>query len=587
MSENPHLVYEFGGRVLDPARRQLTHAGKAVALFPRCFDALLLLVERRGELLDKDFLLQALWPDVVVDENSLAKVISELRRALGEGPREGGSIVTIPRRGYRFVGEVAVHRQVDRAPAASVSPRAEIRSLAVLPFQIAGALPGDESLGLGLADALITGLGQLRRTLLRPSSSVARFTDVALTPSAAGRELGVDTVISGRVRRAGETVRVSVQLVSVAGDTVLWAEKFDLQNSDALALEDAIAGHVAEALTLTLARGERPPAPRRYTGDPDAYEHYMRGRYLWNKRTRDSLLLAVQSFERAIAIDPGYALAHAGMAIAWIHAGIRGVVSQSFRPREVMPKARAAAEKALALDDGLSEAHAALGHVLFLYEWKREEGMRELQRAMELNPNDLHATHWHAIALAAVGRVDEALVQIQRARDIDPLAVIIHANVGFILCLAGRFPEAVEHLRQTVVLEPGFVMSRYRLGVACEASGRLDEALEQFRAMNPTEQDPLAYAAIARTLARMGRESEAREELARVMNFARTTYIPAALIAGVHLALGDADGTFEYLERAVEERGITPLLLPLAPDWLKLRDDPRYTRFLERIGLKV
>ena len=337
MSANTHLVYEFAGRVLDPARRQLSHAGKPVPMFPRCFDALLLLIERRGELLDKDFLLQSLWPDVVVDENSLAKVISEIRRTLGEGPREGGCIVTIPRRGYRFVGEVEVHRQAGRT-AASETPTPDIRALAVLPFQISGALPGDESLGLGLADALITRLGQLRRTVLRPSSSVARFADAVVTPVAAGRELGVDTVIAGRVRRVGETVRVSVQMVWVASDTVLWAEKFDLHDADALALEDAIAEHVAGALALTLARGERPPAPRRYTGDADAYEFYMRGRYLWNKRTRDSLLLAVQSFERAIAIDPGFALAHAGLAIAWIQAGIRGSVSQSFRPARSCPR---------------------------------------------------------------------------------------------------------------------------------------------------------------------------------------------------------------------------------------------------------
>jgi len=585
MSANTHLVYEFAGRVLDPARRQLSHAGKPVPMFPRCFDALLLLIERRGELLDKDFLLQALWPDVVVDENSLAKVISEVRRALGEGAREGGCIATVARRGYRFVGEVDVHSRADRtAPGLAATP--DIRALAVLPFQISGAMPGDESLGLGLADALITSLGQLRRTVLRPSSSVARYADAGVTPVAAGRELGVDTVIAGHVRRAGETVRASVQMVRVADDTVLWAEKFDLHDADALALEDAIAEHLAGALALTLARGERPPAPRRYTGDADAYESYMRGRCLWNKRTRDSLLLAVQSFERAIAIDPRYALAHAGLAIAWIQAGIRGAISQSFRPREVMPKARAAAEKALALDDSLSEAHAALGHVLFIYEWKREEGMRALQRAMDLNPNDPNANHWYAIALAAVGRFDEALLQIQRARDIDPMSVMIHANAGFILCMAGRLHEAVAHLRQTVALEPGFVMSRYRLGVACEACDLFDEALEHFHAMNPTEQDPLAYAAIARALARMGRGSAAREELARVTSIARTTYVPAALIAGVHLALGDVERTFEYLERAVEERGITPLLMPLGRDWQLLRADPRFAGLLQHIGLK-
>jgi tetratricopeptide (TPR) repeat protein len=212
--------------------------------------------------------------------------------------------------------------------------------------------------------------------------------------------------------------------------------------------------------------------------------------------------------------------------------------------------------------------------------------MRELRRALELNPNDVNANHWYAIALGGVGRFDEALAQMQRARDVDPLAVMIHANVGFTLCLAGRISEAVAHLRQTVALEPGFVMSRYRLGVACEACGLYDEALEQFHAMNPSEQDPLGYAGIARTLARMGREAAAREELARILAIARITYVPAALIAGVHLALGDAERTFEHLDRAIEERGITSLLMPLEHDWRQLHGDPRHARVLERIGLK-
>jgi len=581
------IVYEFAGRILDPARRQLARGGKPVTMFPRCFDALLLLIEHRGELLDKDFLLRALWPDVVVEENSLAKVISEVRRVLGEGPRDAGCIVTVPRRGYRFVGEVAVRRSDEREAVMMGSTTAEIRALAVLPFVISNGLPSDDSLSLGLADALITRLGQLQRTLLRPSSSVAHFADAGITPVAAGRELGVDTVIAGHVRRAGEAVRVSVQIVSVAADAVIWAEKFDLQSADALTLEDAVAERVAGALTLALGRGERPPRARRYTENSDAYEHYMRGRYLWNKRTRDTLMQAVECFERAIAIDPRYALAHAGLAMTWIYAGLRVAVSQSFRPREVMPKARAAAEKALALDDSLSEAHAVLGQVLFIYEWKREEGIRRLQRAMELNPNDQSATHWYALALAGVGRCYEALGQIQRARDIDPLAVLVSANVGLILCRAGRYRDAIEHLRQTVAIEPGFAMGRYRLGLALEANGQYPEALEQFAAMLPTDEDPLAFTAIARTLALMKRPAEARRELTRVVDIARNTYIPSALLAGVHVALGDVDSSFEYLERGIGERAISLLWLPFDKHWEPLRGDPRFERLLERIGLKA
>jgi len=204
VASESNIVYEFAGRRVDPVRRQLTVAGKPVVMFPRCFDALLLLIERRGELLEKEFLLGALWPDVVVDENSLAKVISEIRRALGEGPKESGCIATVPRRGYRFAAPV----EVRPATAGNGGPfddaqRREVRSLAVLPFTFLNPLASDESLGLGLADALITRLGQLRRTRVRPTSSIARFATEPLAPAAAGRALEVDSVITGTIRRSG------------------------------------------------------------------------------------------------------------------------------------------------------------------------------------------------------------------------------------------------------------------------------------------------------------------------------------------------------------------------------------------------
>jgi len=582
---NDDVIYEFSGHRLDPARRQLTHGGKPVAMFPRCFDALLLLVERRGELLDKDFLLQALWPDVVVDENSLAKVVSDIRRALGEGARDSGCIVTVPRRGYRFVSDVGVQRSAAGTPVTSGSPSEGIRALAVLPLNFLNPAAGDETLSLGLADALITRLGQLRYTVVRPTSSITRYAGATYSPAQAGRELGVDAVITGSIRRAGATLRVSVQLVSVAGDAVAWGEKFDAEGSGALALEDSIAERVATALTLALSR-DAPPAVRRHRADPDAYEHFIRGRYLIAKRTRVTLLEAVACMERAIAIDPQFALAHAGLSDAWIQLGLRAAVSQSLRPREVMPKARAAAEKALALDDALSEAHATLGQVLFTYEWKRAAGIAELQRAIELNPNNQNAQHWYAMALGGLGRFDQALAQIQRALAVDPLAVIVNANVGFLLYRAGRVEEAVTKLRHTVAMEPGFVMTRYRLGLALEALGRYDEAIAEFEAMQPSPADPLGLTAIARTRALLGQQSEARRMLSELIELGRTSYVPAATLAAIHVALGEYELAIEQLERGVEERAIILMWLGSEPHWDPLRTHPRFPALLERVGLK-
>jgi DNA-binding winged helix-turn-helix (wHTH) protein/tetratricopeptide (TPR) repeat protein len=585
MEHDNALIYEFAGRRVDAARRQLLHRGKPVQMFPRCFDALLLLIERRGELLEKEFLMQALWPDVVVDENSLAKVISDVRRVLGEGSKEQGCIATIPRRGYRFTANVEVLRAADTRPVASEVGRYQMGSLAVLPFTFLNPIAGDECLGIGLADALITRLGQLRRTLLRPTSSVARFANAPLSPSAVGRELQVDAVICGGIRRSGNMVRVSVQLVSVGSDAVLWAEQFDAESAGTLQLEDSIAERVATALTLALVREERPPGARRRTSNSEAYEHYIRGRYLIAKRTRESLMQAVQSMERALAIDANFALAHAGISEAWIQLGLRAAVSQSLPPREVMPKARLAAEKALALDDSLSEAHGTLGHVLFTYAWKRDEGVRELTRAIELNPNNQSAQHWYAMVLGGLGRFDEALEQIQRALAIDPLAVIVNANVGFLLYRAGRIDEAVVKLVHTVAMEPSFVMTRYRLGLALEAQGRFAEAIEQFEAMKPSPADPLGLTGIARTRALMGQQAEARRMLGELAEIGRTMYVPSATIAAVYVALGEHERAIDFLELAIEERAIVGMWLNTEQHFEVLRTHPRFPRLLALVGL--
>jgi tetratricopeptide (TPR) repeat protein len=424
----------------------------------------------------------------------------------------------------------------------------------------------------------------MRHTLVRPTSSITRYAGISFVPTEVGRELGVDAVITGSIRRVDGTLRVSVQLVSVAIDAVSWAEKFDGEGSSTLALEDSIAERVVTALTLALAR-DAPPPPRPHRADPDAYEHYIRARYLIAKRTRVSLQEAVACLERAIAIDPRFALAHAGLSEAWIQLGVRAAVSQSLRPRETMPKARAAAEKALALDEELSEAHGTLGQVLVVYEWNRPAGIAELLRAIELNPNNQNAQHWYAMALGSLGRFDEALAQIERALAIDPLAVIVNANVGYLLYRAGRIDEAVTKLRHTVAMEPDFVMTRYRLGLALEAQGQYEAALAEFEAMQPSAADPLGLTAIARTRACMGQRDEARRLLEELHALARTTYVPAATLADVHVALGDHDQAMELLERAVEERAILATWLSTERHWDPLRAHPRFAALLRQAGL--
>jgi DNA-binding winged helix-turn-helix (wHTH) protein/tetratricopeptide (TPR) repeat protein len=582
MDLEKNLIYEFEGRRIDPVRRELLHQGRPVAMFPRCFDALLLFIEKRGVLLDKDFLLKSLWPHVVVDENSLAKLISELRRALGFGPKDGSCIETVARRGYRFNAQVLVHRR-SVLPGTPAARPDEIHSLAVLPFSFLNPLADDECLGVGLADALIARLGKMRFTRVRPTSSIIRFATSAIDPVGAGRELNVDAVIAGGIRRAGSIVRVSVQLVSVTAEAVLWAETFDAEHAGTLELEDSIAARVAPALTLALARNERVPEGRRRTAHADAYEHFVRGRYLATKRTRETLLEATRCYEQAISIDPAFARAYGCLGESWVILGIRGAVSQSRPPREVMPKARAAAEKALDLDSSLSEAHATLGHVLFVYEWQRAEGLRELELAIDLDPGNQNARHWYGVLLAAFDRFDDAVAALHRALDIDPLSVIVNANLGFTLYRAGRLDEAIAKLRHTVAMEPTQVMSRYRLGLALEQARQYDAALIQFEAMNPSADDPLAFTAIARTRALRGEIAESRRLLADIERMRRVTYIPSSTIADVHVALGDHDKAFDELERAIDERAPAAIWLKQERRWDPLRTHPRFNALLARV----
>jgi tetratricopeptide (TPR) repeat protein len=264
---------------------------------------------------------------------------------------------------------------------------------------------------------------------------------------------------------------------------------------------------------------------------------------------------------------------------------LRAAVSQSLRPREVMPKARAAAEKALAIDESLSEAHSSLGQVLFTYEWQRDAGIRALRRSIELNPNNQNGHHWLAMALAGLGHFDDALEQIERARDVDPLAVMVNANIGFILYRAGRLDEAVAKLRHTVAMEPTFVMTRYRLALAYEAQEQYDEAIEQFEAMRPSAEDPLAFTGIARTRALMGQTAEAHRMIAELEIIGRSTYVPSATIADIYVALGDHERAMEYLELAIEERAIVSMWLRSERHWDPLRNHPRFPELLQRTGL--
>ena len=570
-------VYEFAGLRLDPGRRVLERAGCAVPLYPRAFDALKLLAERSNQLLPKDELLAQLWPGLVVEENSLARVISDLRKALGES---ADCIVTVARRGYRLDADV---RNVLRAAAPAT---AGCKALAVLPFSAVGGTEDDKRLSFGMADALITRLSRIKEIAVRPTTSITRYLDATASPGEIGREVRADVVLCGSVRRSAAQVRVTVQLIDVATEAALWADKFDEAPADIFAIEDSISERVADALAPELTGQERSSLSRRSTQNPEAYDLYLRGRFWLSRRTGESIRNAVGCFERAVLLDPQYALAHASIAEAYAFLSIASATVEAVAPREVVPLALAAAQRALAIDDRLSEAHAVLGHAALNFDWDWPAAEAHLQRALALKPNNATAHQFYAMGLASVGRMAAALEQLGLARELEPTSVVIRANIGFTLYRSRRYEEAIQELRNCVALAPDSAYARYRLGQALHEAGHYVAALEQSEAILALPgAEVQALVGKAHVLAATGRVEGARECMDRLRALARERYVSAYFLAEIHAALGEAEEAVSLLEQACEERAVPLISLQANPKFDRLREHAGFRTIVRRVGL--
>ena len=570
-------MYEFAGFRLDSARRVLERAGHPIALYPRAFDALQLLVERSNQLLPKDELLSQLWPGLVVEENSLARVISDLRKALGES---ADCIVTVARRGYRLDAEVRTLTPV----TSSLAPAC--KALAVLPFSAVGGTEDDKRLSFGMADALITRLSRIKEIAVRPTTSITRYLDATPSPGEIGRELRADVVLSGSVRRSSTQVRVTVQLIDVATEAALWADKFDEAPADVFAIEDSISERVADALAPELTGQERRSVIRRPTQNAEAYDLYLRGRFWLSRRTGEALRKAVECFERAVLLDPQYALAHASIAEAYIFLSIASATIEAAPPREVVPLALAAAQRALAIDDKISEAHSVLGHIAHNFEWNWPAAEAALQRAISLGPNNAAAHQFYSMGLAGLGRTAKALAELEIARELAPTSIIVRANIGFTLYRARRYAEAVEELRNCVELAPESAYARYRFGLALQEAGQQAAALEQFEAMlHLPGAEVQALAGKAHVLAVTGCAKESRACVDRLHALARERYVSAYFFAEIHAGLGETEEAIRWLDRACEERAVPMTSLQVNPRFDALREHAGFQAIVRRMGL--
>jgi len=457
------------------------------------------------------------------------------------------------------------------------------RRLAVLPFKPIAAEGRDQVLELGMADTLIMKLSNSRELIVSSLPSVRKYSGLDQDPVAAGRQLQVDSVLEGNVQRSADQIRVTVRLIDTKDGSSLWAGTFDEKFTDVFTVQDTISRKVADALALRLTGEEQQRLTRRYTGNVEAYQLYMTGRYHWAKLTPPDIKKAIESFQQAINKDPGYALAYFGMAEALRSLAINADIPS----KDSLPPAKAAATKALNIDPSLSEAHASLSFSLIWYDWNWTEAEKEARQAVALNPNSAHAHFACAHILSDLGRHDEAITQIAQARKLDPVFPLYAALEGMILLHANRVSEAALTAQKALELEPNFWITHLMLGRAYIEQQKYPDAIAEFeKARNLSHGNSEAIGSIGYTAAVAGDEAKARTILEELQRLSTQHYIPPYNTALVYAGLREQDQAFAQLEKACDDRDVRVTLLGVDPRWNSLRSHPRFQAILNRIDRK-
>jgi TolB-like protein/DNA-binding winged helix-turn-helix (wHTH) protein len=600
----------FGAFTLDPRQRLLFRGSEVVALEPKVFETLLALVESAGQAVTKDELLSRVWPDVTVEEGSLTRNVSTLRKILATDDNRQGFIDTLPRRGYRFhpvvrsvapeaVGAAEVPASEVKTPVPIVAGRrrwlpiaagivallvavaagaawpwngsgpAPITSIAVLPLQNLSDDPEQEFFSDGMTEALITKLAQITGARVISRTSVMRFKTTSESVPAIARQLNVDAVVEGSVQRVGDRVRVTVQLIHAASDSHLWAKDFEGTTVDVLGLQHRIATAIAADIHSKIApqrsarTAERPIAP-------DAYDAFLRGRFLFWKTDPESAQRSVAEFRKAIVLEPAFAGAHAGLSLSLASLASMGLSKST---SEVMQAAR----RAVALDDTLAEAHAALAGAAF-DEWDWDTSQREYERALSLYTDSLDVCSRYSELLSAIGRHDEAITWSERFAARNPVLPGLQVLRATVLINARRYDEAERLLKLALELDPKSLFATVTLVELYKATGRAEQALPLLAA------PPFANTALlASVYAAAGRTNEA----VAIVDVVQRDPRPADLqwIAAVYFHLGDDDRGFQWLERAVAERVSYVRWLNVHPAYDRWRNDPRFTALVQRLRL--
>ena len=449
----------------------------------------------------------------------------------------------------------------------------------MLPFKPISTEGRDETLELGMADALITKLSNISRLVVRSTSSVRKYTGLEPDPVAAGRELRVESVLEGNVQRVGDRIRVTARLVSVEDGRAFWTYQCDENCTDIFAVQDSISEKIAGALALKLTGEERILLAKRYTQNMEAYQLYIRGRFFWNKRTGEGLKKAIDYFQQAIERDPNYALAYAGLADSYNVLMSLGLIP----PQDAYAKVEAAATEALKIDDTLAEAHASLAWLRFeKWDWPGAE--KAFKRAIELNPNYATAHQWYAEYLTARGRFDEAIAEIRRAQQIEPASLIINAILAQTYWFAGQYDEAIEQCRRTLEMDPNFELTHEYLGRAYTQKGMYEEAIAEFKKETQLGAQG-TWAEMGITYARSGNRGKALKALGELDALSKRMYFSPYLVAGIYAGLGEKEQAFKWLQRSYDGHEVWLTWLKVDPVLDSLRSDPRFQDLLRRVGL--
>jgi serine/threonine protein kinase/tetratricopeptide (TPR) repeat protein len=459
-----------------------------------------------------------------------------------------------------------------------------IDSIAVLYFDNPNPNPETEYLSEGITESLIGKLQELPSLKkVIASSSVARYKGQAVDPKIIGGELNVRAVVMGKIRTLGGGLTIGVELVDARDGSLLMSQAYEQKLADVFAVQEKISRDISEKLRLKITRAEKERLAKSSTINADAYQAYLKGRFYWNKRTREGLLKGLEYFEKAIEYDPGYAQAYSGVADSYTLLGRYSYLS----PKEAMPKGKAAALKALEIDDTLGEAHNSLAFVKRYYDWDWVGAEKEYQRAIELSPNYATAHHWYALHLGQMARTAEALKEIRRALELDPLSIIINTNVAWSYYFARQYDKAIDQFRKTLDMDPNYAVAHMRLGDAYLQKKMYQDALSELQwavALSPESMDALADLGYAYGVA--GQRSEAEKVLVELTKFSEERYVSSYDLGVLYLGLGQRDRALDLLDKAYDERASYITFARVDPRLDSLRLEPRFKAIVAKLKLE-